>query len=172
MVSFKLNDTEIEQCTDLLSRLDPGYLPFSLFLQVYRLTPAPVLQIVFIRPTKKGPEVLLLQRPDDDVLWPSLWHNPGTVFRANDTFDRAKLRLLNDELGGTEITKDLVFVGNIFNHSDRGLEIVQTYWVAITGPVKKGVFWPEGGLPEQSIESDMVITKKALEHYNNSLHTR
>lgn len=164
--TFALNDAEIAQAENLLARLEPGFLPFPLFLQIYRLAPAPTLDAIPLRRNSSGGiEVLLLRRPPDDPIWPNLWHNPGTVLRANDSYESAMDRLLNDELQGARITKDPVFVANLFNQSKRGAEIILIHRIEIEGLAPVGTFWPVDKLPKDIIDSEIAIINKASQHY-------
>jgi hypothetical protein len=167
--TFALNDEEITQAESLLARLEPGFLPFPLFLQIYRLTPAPTMDTIPLRRNSNGDiEVLLLRRPPDDPIWPNLWHNPGTVLRASDTYESALDRLLNDELQGARIVKDPVFVANIFNQSKRGTEVILIYRIEIKGPTPVGTFWPIDKLPKDIIDSEIAVIKTASQHYELS----
>lgn len=166
--SSTLTTSEIERVAQLLSKLKPGFLPFPIFLEVYRLTPAPVVQLIPFRLTPRSQiEVLMLQRPDDDMLWPGLWHNPGTVLRAGDSLQSVMRRLLEDELGSPELCNKPIFAENLFHTSDRGTEILQVYWVEIKGEPAQGRFWPIDNLPTDRIESEARVIDRALAHYKS-----
>lgn len=162
--TFGLSESEIKQTVSLLSKLEPGYLPFELFLEVYRLTPAPTLQIIPLRRNPEGKiEVQLIQRPADDPLWPNLWHNPGTVLRATDTFGSACNRLFDDELGGFGTAEDLAFVDNTLSKSDRGTEAIMLYRIeAEDGEPSEGKFFPADDLPTNIIASEVPHIKRAV----------
>ncbi len=161
--AFGLDDSEIKRTVELLSKLEPGYLPFEIFLQVYRLAPSPTLQIIPLRRNAEGNvEVQLIRRPADDPLWPNLWHNPGTVLRATDTFGGACNRLFDDELGGFGTAEDLIFVENTFNKSLRGTEVILLYRMdAGEGEPDEGEFFAVDDLPVDVIESEIPLIKLA-----------
>lgn len=161
--TFGLSEDEVQQAVALLSKLEPGFLPLELFWQVYRLTPAPTLQIIPLRRTSRGiVEVQLIRRPADDPLWPGLWHNPGTVLRATDTFGSAANRLFDDELGGFGTAEDLIFVENLFNKSTRGTEVVLLYRMdGEDGEPAEGAFFPVDDLPKDIIESEIALIRRA-----------
>lgn len=162
-MQFGLNETEIKQTVELLSKLEPGYLPFDIFLQVYRLTPSPTLQIIPLRRSAEGNvEVQLIRRAADDPLWPNLWHNPGTVLRATDTFGGACNRLFDDELGGFGTAEDLVLVENTFNKSTRGAEVILLYRMdGEDGEPAEGKFFAVDDLPTDIITSEIPLIKLA-----------
>lgn len=168
--SFGLSEAEIAQATELLARLEPGFLPYSLFLQVYRLTPAPVLQVIPFRHDERGGiEVLLIRRPPDDPLFANLWHNPGTVIRSTDTLKSTIDRLLNDELYKIRVTSGPHFVSNKFHRSPRGAEIVQIYWIEAEEPVPTGMYWPVHNLPKDMLTTEIPIIETAGAHYKKWL---
>ncbi|HWZ65486.1 MAG TPA: hypothetical protein VNX65_01665 [Patescibacteria group bacterium] len=166
--TFNLSDAEIAQTEQLLSRLEPGYIPHALFMEFYRLTPAPIMQIIPLRRDSNGDiEVLMIQRAPDEPFLPNIWHNPGTVLRANDTYETSVSRLLDDELQGVKVTKGPIFATNLFHQSPRGSEIVQLYWIEIDKPMY-GTFWPLDKLPKYILESEIPVIHEAVKYYKNA----
>jgi ADP-ribose pyrophosphatase YjhB (NUDIX family) len=169
MHSFKLNDAEIAQAEQLLGRLEPGFMPFPLFLQIYRLTPSPSLEFIPFRRDKQGSlEVLLLQRPADDPIWPGEWHNPGRVLRAGETFESATASLLHEELQAATISLGPTLVTNLIHQSRRGTEASLIYWIELVEPVPCGTFWPLNALPENVITSEIAVIRTAADHYEQA----
>ena len=160
---FGLSKDEITQTAALLAKLEPGYLPFEIFLQVYRLTPSPTLQIIPLRWGAAGEvEVQLVRRPADDPLWPNMWHNPGTVLRAGDTFGSSTNRLFDDDLGSFGTAEDLIFVENMFHTSDRGSEIILLYRMdGEDDEPSAGKFFAVDALPKDIIASEVSLIRRA-----------
>jgi hypothetical protein len=164
--TFGLNEAEIAQAVALLARLEPGYLPYPLFLQFYRLTPAPTMELIpFRRGIDGALEVLLVRRLPDDPLWPNMWHNPGVTIRANDTHKIAMERIFRDDLQGLQATKGPVFAQNLFVYCERGTDVMQVYWVEVTGEAVTGTFWPMQQLPADIITSESDVIQQAAAHY-------
>ena len=168
MSQFALNSNEIEQARALLSRLEPGYLPFPIFLEMCRLKASAVIELVPFRRTDENKvEILMLQRPQDDPLWPNLWHNPGTVVRAGDTYESCMERLLRDELGGLLLSRGPIFADTLISASERGTDAMQVYWAELNSS-RIGRFWPLEQLPEDMIQAEIPAIHAAAAQYGRS----
>jgi hypothetical protein len=162
-----LSETEIEQLTLLLKKLEPGFLPYDIFMQIARLTVLSIIEFVPMRMRDDKVEVLLLSRGDDDPLWPNELHVPGTVIRPTDTegnIYKAFERILKDELNGTE-TSHPYYVGSNLHPSKRGMEQAQIYWVEVTGEPKIGKFHNAEALPPNVMESQLNFIKLAAKKF-------
>lgn len=99
---------EVEQAAATLRKLERGYLPRDIFLEVARLTPTLTIELAPLRKRDDGAlEIFLTQRPADDPNWASQWHIPGTVIRATDekgSFKTGFERILRDEAAGLLVT--------------------------------------------------------------------
>lgn len=135
---------------NMLKKVQPGFLPYPLFLEVARIVALPILEVVPMRMRRGRVEVLFLKRAADDDIWPNVMHTPGTVIRSTDVndgaIDAAFCRIFDDELAGT-IVSEPVFVCLDARVSLRGAEQAQVYWVEVLDEQKTGVFYPLDALP-------------------------
>lgn len=161
---------EERELARLLKQLEPGFLPYHIFVQIARLVVMPIIEFVPLRFHKGRVEVLLLERGADDPIWPNMLHTPGTVIRATDTEKKIYLafqRILIDELEGTAVTSPQ-YVGSILHKSRRGVEHAQVYWVEVTGQPKVGKFYPVDDLPEDLIQSQPRFIREAVRNYRQA----
>lgn len=153
---------------ELLRKLQPGFYPLEIFLQLARLVVLPIVEFVPLRLRDDGKvEVLLLTRESDDAIWPNQLHTPGTVIRPTDIDSQMYLpfkRIVEDELNGTEISSPH-YVGNLFNKSKRGVEQAQIYWVEATAEPKTGQFYPVDELPPNLVDSQPKFIEQAAQSF-------
>lgn len=161
-----LSDEEVKTVERLLQKLEPGFLPLPIFLQVTRLTTTAIIEFVPLRMREGKVEILLTRRSADDPAWPSLLHTPGTVIRATDTLESAFSRLQTEELEGVDVSLP-VFVKNVLHHSGRGLESSQVFWLEVLGEPKAGDFYPADDLPADLAASQMDFIPAAIDAYRN-----
>jgi hypothetical protein len=160
-----LSDDEIKTLASLLAKLDPGFLPPPIFYQVARLTVTPIIEIIPLHYELGGKiDVLLLQRDQNDPIWPGKWHVPRTVVRASDDAASPFVRILSDELANTPSSQP-VFVKNVFRNSGRGVEASQIYCVEITGKPTIGELYDIKQLPGTMLESQSVLIPAAVETF-------
>jgi hypothetical protein len=164
-----MNDEYIKQLSEMLSGLEPGFLPFPLFEQIARIMTLPVIEFVPLRINNDKVEVLLIPRPDDDAYWPGMLHTPGTVIRAtdiNEQEDNKKTfkRLIHDELKDTEMSPPH-YVESILNSSKRGTTQAQIYWVEVLGEPKVGTFYSLHNLPEGFIKLQENFINMAAKNF-------
>lgn len=159
-----MNSDDIKATTELLQKLEPGFLPYPIFSQIARLVVLPILEVIPLRLVEGRVEVLLIKREADDELWPGALHTPGTVIRATDTTNSQSLipfaRILHDELKDTPVGTPH-YLGSIFHESKRGSEQAQLYWVEVTGEPKTGAFYDVDALPDDLIASQLDFISKA-----------
>src|SRR5580704_17304344 len=79
-----MDDNEVNQTTNLLKKLEPGFQPYPIFEQIARIVVLPIVELIPLRMHNGTLQVLLIQRAADDEYWPNLWHTPGTVVRSTD----------------------------------------------------------------------------------------
>lgn len=164
-----LNKDEEKQLVELLSKLEPGFLPYGIFVQIARLVVMPIIEFVPLRLNKGSVEVLLLHRGKDDPIWPDEWHTPGTVIRATDNqadIYKAFERIIKDELRGTQVSNGH-FVGTILHPSKRGVEHAQIFWVEVLGEPAVGEFYPADNLPVSLIESQRKFIGQAVKSFSS-----
>ena len=166
-----ISETEIETITSLLSQLTPGYLPFSIFCQVARLTATPIVELVPLRFINGRSEVLLLKRDPDDPIYSGKVHVPGTVVRATDTLDTAFHRLFAEELKGIALSSP-VFVKNVIHHSGRGNEVAQIYWAEVITAPKDARFYDANDLPAELIMSQLDFIPDVVNEYAQTRQVR
>lgn len=167
----KLSGEELNTLVRSLSKLQAGFLPYDVFIQVARLVALPIIEFVPLRHHEGQVEVLLLERGPDDPIWPNTLHTPGTVIRATDTEKKIYLafrRILVDELKGTEVSNPQ-YVGSILHKSRRGAEHAQIYWVEVTGLPKAGQFYPVDALPDNLIQSQLRFILEAVRSYQEAV---
>lgn len=168
-MSGTLSDTEIAQATALLGKLEPGFLPKTIFWQVARLTVTPTLELLPIWNDNGRLKVFLTQRPVDDPHWPSQWHIPGTVIRATDephSFATGFARVLHDELGDSfSVLKGPIEVGREFWDVTRGRELDALHYIQVTPKqgahlAQFGEFFTLDALPADLMEHHKVLVPK------------
>lgn len=165
-----LNKDQQAQLVQLLSQLEPGFLPFDIFLQLARLTVLSIIEFVPLRWHEGKVEVLLLEREPGDPIWPGEVHVPGTVIRPTDTEGKMYLafeRILKDELQGTP-SSDPHFVGSTLHPSKRGMEQAQIFWVEVTGEPRIGHFYAADALPANLIESQRAFIAQAVKSFTTA----
>lgn len=171
MSESSLSAEEIETLTELLSKLKPGFLPFSVFHAITRLVATPIIEVVPLRRTVDNQvEILLLKRDEKDPVWPNKLHVPGTVVRASDStgdFSEAFERILSNELNGLTFGPP-TFVKGIIHNSGRGMEVSQVYWVEVLNQPEVGQFYNTQELPAKLVESQMDFIPAAIEHFKKA----
>lgn len=163
----KLSPTDIATITKLLAQLEPGFLPYELFIAVARLVVLPILEFVPLRIRKGKIEVLMLQK--QEAPFTGLWHTPGTVIRATDVAAHKDgvwppMSRIQDEIGGIEIGLPY-FVGNVLHQNDRGAEQAQVFWVEVVGEPKIGAFFAVDSLPQNIIGSQEKFIAMAVKSF-------
>ena len=160
-----LSEDEIKTLTGLLSKLEPGFLPFDVFVEIARLVVLSIIEFVPLRLNEKGEiEILLLSRGPDDPIWPNELHVPGTVIRPTDTEDKIYLafeRILKEELQDTK-TSNLHYVGSNLHPSKRGMEQAQIFWVEVLDEPTTGHFYATEQLPDNLMESQRKFIQEAI----------
>lgn len=160
-----MNKREETELVRLLNKLEPGFLPYDIFIEFARLAVLSVIEFVPLRRNKDGViEVLLLPRDENDAIWPGQIHTPGTVTRPTDTDERlyelAFERIVSEELKGTKVSEPW-FVKNILNKSKRGTENAQIYWVEVQAEPAVGEFYAVDSLPKNLIDSQQDFIRLA-----------
>ncbi|MBI2593339.1 hypothetical protein HYW44_01710 [Candidatus Daviesbacteria bacterium] len=162
---------ELTTAANILGRLPSGRLPLGIFLQFSRLATLSVVEVV---PLNRTPElnVLLLQRPDDDPYWPSVWHSPGSIILPTDregtTYQDAIERVIRGELRNPKILRGPIQFGNGINKEERGTAAWVGFWVEVTeAPV--GEFFSVDRLPENLIKGHTELIDAAARSFRKRL---
>jgi hypothetical protein len=161
-----LERAEADQLVALLGKCTPGNLPPDVFEAVGRVSVYPAVELVPVRMTENGIEVLLMQRPADDITWPSMLHTPGTILRPTDeTVESAMARLVDEELQGTTILEPPRFLRyRMYNHTrGRGLGLEH---IVVVGESTDGEFYSVHDLPEALIAEQIPTINYVAEVYS------
>ncbi|HUC88281.1 MAG TPA: hypothetical protein VMR95_03990 [Candidatus Binatia bacterium] len=161
-----MTDKDVDITTSLLKQLEPGFLPYDIFIEFARLAVLSIVEVVPFRYSNGAVEVLLLKRRKDDAIWPNKLHNPGTVVRPTDASltEEAFSRIVNDELNGTKISEPQ-FVKNLFRTTIRGKENVQLFWVEVLDAPKEGSFYSVDNLPDNLIAAQAELILTAAQYF-------
>ncbi len=163
-----LTNDEVAQAASLLARLEPGFLPFPIFLQVCRLTTMTTVELILLRRRPDGTvETWLRRRADDDTLWPGKWCNPGCVIRPTDHLEDTFTRLIADDLSGTPFAGEPQFVTYMLNRSRRGQTGSPLYWVELAEEPAHGQYFPVDALPDDMVQDQKVLIEAAVRHYTD-----
>jgi len=160
-----MTTSEIDNLVELLKKLEPGLLPFTVFREVTRVYVTAIVEIVPLRLVDGKTQVLMTRRERDDLYWPKLWHTPGTVLRATDKkgdLVDAFERIMKGELGyqGEYVP---VFVYQRFSQSTRGSEFSAVHYVEISGEAGKGEWFDVEKLPTDWVETQKEMIEKSVE---------
>lgn len=168
---------------ECLAQLEPGRQPLELFTQLSRLMVLSTFEITPLRSSRKGTEVLLAQRPETDLWWPSQWHLPGSVQLpatqlGERSYDDAADSILATELKGAVTRTSPVNIFDVkLRTGVRGSEQAVLGWIeadltnADVEPANARFFTidevlanpPEGGFV---INHDQTV-RNALAHYTS-----
>ena len=162
-----MSEEEIKTLTGLLAKLEPGFLPYSIFNEITRVFVSSIVEVVPLRQLNDKIQVLLVRREADDPFWPNMRHTPGTVLRAIDQKGNLKdafTRIINDELGLKEEVMP-VFVDVRFSQSTRGSEFSAIYYVEMTEEIIKGEWFDVETLPDDIVQSQRELVAKVVESF-------
>jgi hypothetical protein len=148
-----------------LQEFEPGNLPPRLFEAVARIAVYPAVEFIPLRERNGKVEVLLFQRPDDDIQWPAMWHTPGTILRPTDqTYRDVFQRLLDDELRGTHVDEP-IFMGAELSHNLRGRCVLLEHLLVVRGEPCAGKFFTIDNLPSKFIEDQRASLERAVSFF-------
>ena len=124
---------EDRRLVELLNKWNGGRISTPAFTEIARMSPQPIVEVVIFRMIEGRLETLLIPRPEDDVVWPGMYHTPGAALRAAD-FQRADQtpvngafeRIQRGELSG-EFADAPTFVGWLDRLGDRGPESARVF---------------------------------------------
>jgi len=160
-----MTDEEVECLKQLLNKSTPGDLPPEVFEAVARVAVYPAVEFIPLREKNGQIEVLLFQRPAHDLIWPNMWHTPGTVLRPTDeTYDNAFDRLVHEELKDLKIGKP-IFLGAELSKNDRGAVVLLEHLVIADSEPKAGRFYRIDQLPNTFIEDQRASLERAVQAF-------
>ena len=147
---------------ELLNKCEPGNLSHDVFEAVARVAVYPAVEFIPLRKKDGHIEVLLFERPDNDLIWPSMMHTPGTILRPTDaTIDNAFNRLYKDELMNLP-TDPPVFIGAYLSINSRGRCLLLEYLLKVQAEPKCGVFYKVSELPKTFIPEQQASLDRAI----------
>lgn len=112
-------------------------LPDELYTKLADMIPMSTLETVILRKSDDKTHILLIPRPENDIIWKGMLHSPGGGLRKMDYFRADNLpnngvfeRIQKNEIGTlfTEIPK---FVGVVETMTARGPEVSQVFLTKI-----------------------------------------
>ncbi|EKE18596.1 MAG: hypothetical protein ACD_9C00288G0005 [uncultured bacterium] len=174
MSEKKITEEEIKIVSDILKKLEPGFLPLPIFLEVARLYVSCIVEIVPLYNDNGKAKVLLQEREANDPIWGGKLHTAGTVVRANDeegSFKDAFKRLIGQELQNISIKKDPVFVSFIFHQSLRGRELAVVFYVelATNEVLHLGKLYDVEKLPNEIVNTQINFIQEAARQFVKEL---
>jgi len=157
------SNTDSSLLENLLSQCEPGHLTPEVFEAIARVAVYPAVEFIPLRKRGDGKiEVLLLERPANDVMWPGMLHTPGTVLRPTDnTMEDAFTRLYTDELCNVPTTTPRL-IGVQLSHNRRGTCLLLEHVVTLKSEPLTGKYYdvenlPPKFIPEQADSLDRAV---------------
>lgn len=159
-----MSEEENAQLVKLLSKCKPGELSPEVFESIARVAVYSAVEFIPLRYNKGKIQVLLFQRPADDITWPNMLHTPGTILRPTDiTFDSAFSRLYQEELIGLK-TSEPLSIGYYLSINDRGRCLLLEYILDVkTKNPAVGEFYDIDNLPINLISDQKASIERAVE---------
>lgn len=125
--------SEDRELTALLSKWTGGRISTPIFTELARMIPQAIVEVVVFRMNEGKLETLLIPRPEDDIVWPGMFHTPGAALRTSDFYrvDNNPLngpfeRIQRGELGA-EFKESPTFAGRLHRLGGRGPEVAEVY---------------------------------------------
>ncbi len=160
---------EIAFAVSILRRLNPGFLPKELFIELTRLMTTSIVEVVPMRRVNGKAQILLLQRPEDDPNWPGMLHTPGTVVRPTDSEEGIAgpiSRIYKDELN-LDKWQEPVFVGPILHEVNRGTEMSLVYYLDMSdSDITEGTWYDSDNLPDNIVDTQIEFINESLEKFS------
>lgn len=159
-----LTPEEITTVASLLAKLQPGFLPYDIFMQFARIAVCCVVEVVPLRLMDGRLQVLLLERPATDPYFPNKLHTPGTIVRATDqegVYADAFQRLLHGELKDVAVAGPPEYVTSVLHKSKRGMEDATVFFVEVTDQPTVGTFYNVDELPDTLIDTQVGFIRAA-----------
>ncbi len=143
-----LTPEEDKQLAGLLSKWRGGRISTPVFTQLAAVTPQAIVEVVLLREREKVLETLLIPRPDDDIVWPGMFHTPGVALRTSDYYreDQNPLNGVFERIQreiNSEFVSPPTFAGRLHRLSERGPEVVDVYMAELpeSTKIKPGQVW-------------------------------
>jgi ADP-ribose pyrophosphatase YjhB (NUDIX family) len=166
MTETNISKKELNLLLSLLRKIKPGCFPHDLFVEFYRLNKLTAFELVpIIRNSANSIKVILVKRSDTDLIWPGMYHLPGTVIRSHDTEESAFSRLFSKELGNPEVLTEPEFSHYEFVETERGRGIALVYWVEIKKVSGKGKAFEIDNLPKNTHKNHLLTIKRIMKSF-------
>ena len=164
-MSYDLTEDERVQLNDLLDKCEPGHLPPEIFEKVGRICVYSAVELIPLRRSEGGIEVLLLRRPADDITWPNMLHTPGTILRPDDTsLESALRRLITSELPSILLSPP-EFIGVHMVQTRRGTGLTIEFIAEVTGAADMGEFFNIDSLPAEIVAHQIPMIRRAANYH-------
>lgn len=181
------SDSEIQTASEILKRLDPGYLPRELFFQFTRLSTTAILEIVPLRLNGHRVEVMFFTRPENDPIWAGKLHTPGAVIMPTDVnqktrgFDKVAAIILDEEMGLSldnfkkQTGRDLVYSETLLHYPLRGAELANVFYIDLTNiqlGAREGLWLDSNKLPARTVDTQIYFIQKSVNLFRQNLQTQ
>lgn len=151
------------QAAEHLAKLEPGRQPYELFREAARLFVQPTVELLPVKRSDNGPQVLLVKRPEDDEFWPGEWHIPGSIALSTDPIENGSeysapiKRIMDHDLDGSlKIVRGPFELGTQRRASPRGSELAVVHWAEVDGEPSNGAFFNMAGILRDPPEGGIV----------------
>lgn len=118
---------------ELLKKWNGGRISTPVFTELAGMIPQPIVEVVVFRNNGGILETLLIPRPEDDIVWPGMYHTPGAALRTSD-FHREDQNPLNGPFERiqrgelkSEFAYNPTFAGRLHRLGGRGPEVAEIY---------------------------------------------
>lgn len=166
---------EDQKLAVLLSKWTGGRISTPVFTELARMIPQPIVEVVILRMNEGRLETLLIPRPEDDIVWPGMFHTPGTAIRRTDFLreDRNPLNGVFERIQRGELNNEFVqmptYAGRMYRMSERGPDVSEIYIASINENLSdsRQIWYPVDGLENNPsfIQSQLGHVKLAADYY-------
>lgn len=126
---------------------------------------AVTIEVVCLKRTPEGPEVLLIPRPKTDKHYPGQLHSPGTLLRvSDDDAGGAIQRVFDRELGGVRLQVKRVLHDIVMVRTPRGVEVPNIYIAEVSDKMAARLCEIPGAgfYPVISLPADMILHHRPI----------
>ena len=175
-----LTPEEDRQLAGLLTKWQGGKISTPVFTELAKMIPQPIVEVVLFRMNGGILETLLIPRPQDDIVWPGMYHTPGAALRRADFLreDQEPMnggfeRIQKGELK-SEFAYAPVFAGLQHRLASRGPEVAAVYFTELPeeSSAEHHVWYPVDQLAQNPrfIQHQLGHVLLAAEHYRERIN--
>lgn len=160
--------TETTQLVKLLKKVESGFLPQDVFIQIARLATLTTIELIAFWHKRSVIKVFLSQRPIHDDFWPKMWHIPGSILRPTDKkmcYHDALQRIIIDELANTQFLIGPSHFRNDFRKEARGSIHALQHWGVLKEVPRTGRLFALDNLPKEIVPEHRRTILLAAEAY-------